>query len=349
MKTPLLTTLVSSLLAGPVLADGFTVIVPDDLQRARFEINDPDKSVYTLGKPEIVFDFAAGQDSLLDLKIRRSNLRFADGSPFTAFAAHKDQKIVVIARGDVAHVSISGVSENGNARDALVLFSGKDGTLLSPAAEDVAVFDTDLKPLAFSYTPLAVPDQAATLPVNLLLDISGSMTGFTDDVISATRDFLSVLPNFARCRLYAFNETLQELTPGGVFHACTLASSSLANLPEPSGATNLFRALGRVISRTPPEPPSELRPVTLVITDGVDTSGKMLSQSLSTAAKLVTNGHVFVFWAGNADPRALQSIADLQVTATTNGKEDLSVELERFYTDLGLSLSGIQILRITGR
>ena len=67
------------------------------------------------------------------------------------------------------------------------------------------------------------------------------------------------------------------------------------------------------------------------------------------AARLVTNGHLFVFWAGNADPRALTRYADLQVTATARGKEDLKVELERFYTDLGLSLSGMQILRISGR
>lgn len=334
-------------------AQSFEIILPDESPetlvetqaQTQIEILDPDASVYTLGKPEIIFDFTAGQDSLLDLQIRRSGLRFDDGSPFTAFASHKDHNLVVIAKGDVAHVRITGVSDSFNAREALVLFSRADGTLISPPREHIAVFDTGLKPLSFAYTPLAVPSRTAHLPVNILLDVSGSMTGFTQDMVSATQDFLGVLPGFARCRLFAFNESVQELTFGQA-QACPQTTTALDRLPNPSGSTQLFRAVTDVLKRPPKQSGTDLKPVTLVITDGVDTSGSDLSAHLASAMKLVGNTHLFVFWAGQADPGALARMADLQVTPTARGKEDLRADLARFYTDLGLTLTGMQVLRI---
>lgn len=355
MKAHLLTAAILTALGlstgESLCAQSFEIILADDSPetlmetqaQTRIEILDPDASVYTLGKPEIIFDFTAGQDSLLDLQIRRSGLRFDDGSPFTAFASHKDHNLVVIAKGDVAHIRITGVSDNGSAREALVLFSRADGTLISPPREHIAVFDTGLKPLSFAYTPLAVPSRTAHLPVNILLDVSGSMTGFTQDMVSATQDFLGLLPGFARCRLFAFNETVQELTFGQA-QACP--QTALDRLPVPSGSTQLFRAVTDVLKRHPKQSGTDLKPVTLVITDGVDTSGSDLSAHLASAMKLVGNTHLFVFWAGQADPGALARMADLQVTPTTRGKEDLRADLARFYTDLGLTLTGMQVLRI---
>ena len=56
MKTLLLMLI---LLLSSTITSGVEVIVPDDEQRTTISVNDPDASVYTLGKPEIFFDLSA--------------------------------------------------------------------------------------------------------------------------------------------------------------------------------------------------------------------------------------------------------------------------------------------------
>ena len=338
--------------AAPCSAQRFSIQTPDQNARAALTVADPDAKVRTLGKPEIVFDLSAGNDSLLDLRIRRSGLRLASGRPFTAFAGHRGEDLVVVAGGNVAAVTIAGVRRLSGEREALVLFRRADGSIVAPAPEEVAVFNTAFKRLDFSYDWTLVPD-GTPLPVSLLLDVSGSMSGHLDAVIVATRNFLSILPPFARCRVMVFNETVTELTDPAQAVPCAQAAAVLAKVPVPAGGTALFEALRVSFERnrsTRMSWQSGMPNITLVITDGIDSGitdeyGARVAAQTASNQKFEGDNKLFVFWAGNAAPSVLAPVADLQITAGA----DVKGELDRFFRAFGVSLSGLQVLRIAGR
>ena len=343
--------LMLALATGAANAQRISVTVPE-AGRAKLSVADPDAQIRTLGKPEIVFDLAAGNDSLLDLRIRRSGLRLESGQPFTAFAGHKGEDLIVLAGGNVASVTIAGVRGINGAREALVLFRRADGSIVAPAPSEVSVFNTSFKRLPFSYDWAAVPD-GTPLPVNLLLDVSGSMAGALDPVMASLRPFMAALPPFARCRVLVFNERVQELTDPARPTPCAQAASVLSKVPAPSGGTALFEAL-RISFETNRSAvyswETGMPNITLVITDGIDSGitdeyGAKTAALIASGQKIANDNKLFVFWAGNAAPAVLAPVADLQVSAGA----DLQGELDRFLRAFGVSLSGLQILRIEGR
>ena len=266
-----------------------------------------------------------------------------DGSPFTAFAGHTEHNLIVLAGGPVAKVTITGVSSAGSSREVLVLFADAHGTLIAPKEKEVAVFDTDFNPLPLSYTPASIP-QHALLPVTLALDVSGSMAAHMDDVIAASRSFLSSLPLYARCRIFTFNDAVNALPIPGGHQICRASSDALNVVPFPNGGTKLLAALDEGLRAPPVRGPNTLPPIVLAVTDGVDTAspdpGGLLT-SLATAKK-DTGAKIFVFWAGVHEPTLLTGLADLQFT----GSADVKTELERFFRSLGVSLSGVQVLEV---
>ena len=323
----------------------FAITTPEEEQFATFELHDPDQDVRTLGTPEIAFDLSASTDTLLDLRIRRSDLRLPGGAPFTAFAGHKDENLIVIAGGPVAKVTITGVSSSGSMREVLVLFADAHGTLIAPAPDQVAVFDTDFNKLPLSYRPASIP-QHALLPVSLALDVSGSMAAHMDAVITASRSFLSSLPLYARCRILTFNDAVNALPIPGGHQICRASGDALNAMPAPNGGTKLLAALDEGLRAPPVRGANTLPPIVLAVTDGVDTAspdpGGLLA-SLATA-KRQTGAKIFVFWAGVHEPTLLSGLADLQITGTA----DVKSELERFFQSLGVSLSGVQVLDVGG-
>ncbi|MCP5230233.1 vWA domain-containing protein [Accumulibacter sp.] len=321
----------------------FAITTPDEEQRATFELHDPDQDVRTLGTPEIAFDLSASADTLLNLRIRRSHLTLPDGTPFTAFAGHKEHNLIVIAGGPVAKVTITGVSTAGSAREVLVLFADAHGTLIAPASDQVAVFDTDFNPLPLNYRPAAIP-QHALLPVTLALDVSGSMAAHMDAVITASRSFLSSLPLYARCRILTFNDAVTALPIPGGHHICGASGDALNAVPAPNGGTKLLTALDEGLRAPPVRGANTLPPIVLSVTDGVDTASPDPGGLLASlaAAKKSSGAKIFVFWAGVHEPTLLRGLADLQITGTS----DVKTELERFFRSLGVSLSGVQVLEV---
>ena len=343
------TSVFAALLLGLVLpaeAQRFTITTPQEEQFPAFELHDPDQDVRTLGTPEIAFDLSASGDTLLDLRIRRSHLTLPDGSPFTAFAGHREHNLIVLAGSPVAKLTITGVSTAGSSREVLVLFADAHGTLIAPAPDQVAVFDTDFNPLPLRYRPASIP-QHALLPVTLALDVSGSMAAHMDAVIAASRSFLSSLPLYARCRILTFNDAVHALPIPGGHQICRASSDALNVVPFPNGGTKLLAALDEGLRAPPVRGPNTLPPIVLAVTDGVDTAspdpGGLLT-SLATAKK-DTGAKIFVFWAGVHEPTLLNGLADLQITGAT----DVKSELERFFRSLGVSLSGVQVLEVGGK
>lgn len=326
-------------------AQRFTIVTPEQESRGTVAVSDPDRLVRTLGKPEIQFDLAASHDTLLDLRIRRAGLTLPNGRAASAFANHAAANLVIVAGAPIAQISIAGIAPAGGSREALVLFKAADGTLLAPASDEVAVFDTAFNRLPFAYSPASIPKHTL-LPVTLLLDLSGSMTGHMQDVVNAAQSFMSSLPLYARCRIVLFNDRVQHFWPSpGQASVCAAAGFALWKpLPEPSGGTALLAAIEDGLRNPPGVSGPHMAGITLVVTDGVDTGAVDPVSEVRRLAVMKTTqgGKLFVFWAGVSDPALLATVADLQI----EGGADVKTELERFFRSLGVSLSGLQSLRI---
>jgi len=313
------------------------VKAPQELQTSEFEISDPDRFIGTLGKVDFIIDLSASHDDLLALKVRRSSLKLKDGRSFKTFAVHKEGGIIIIASGEVSHLSIASV-EGG---DVSTLFYGANNEIIAPQAKDIAMFDLAFKSIKFGYTPLQTPG-SLTIPITIALDTSGSMAGHMDSVIKATRVFMRELPDFTRCRLITFSNDVNYLSERDISKqkSCP-ASTYLLNQPlQAGGATALYKAIGTGFDDVPA---SGFPNIVIVITDGINTVDDGLGLLRLTVTKYSNKSKLFVFWAGNYDKNNLSGLPDLEFVSTQN----LQSDLDKFFRTLGVSLSGIQTLSFT--
>lgn len=340
-STLCLSVLALGLALTPNPVPAFEVEAPPDIQRAQIQVSDPDQTVNTLGEVEIHIDLSASRDDLLDLKVRRSGLTMPGGLPFHSFAAHKEGGLVVLGSEKVEAISIASVKGGSGHKDALVLFHGKGGEIIAPSYDDVALFDLDFKPLPFTYEPLAPPG-STQIPVNILLDKSGSMAGHMAQVQKQTQDFMRALPDFARCTLRLFNRDVTPLHLAGHLRrmACAQGASLLSSPVSTSGSTALFAALDAGLRDKPEGSTAPL--ITVVITDGMNTAPYAGNIETLKELKEKSGAKLFMFWAGNYRPDYLKDLADLELVSTNN----LEAELERFFRSLGISISGLQSLRV---
>ncbi len=333
LKTIFLILLSSSAFAIEVKA-------PQELQTSEFEISDPDRFIGTLGKVDFIIDLSASHDDLLALKVRRSGLKLKDGRAFKTFAVHKEGGVIIIASGDVSHVSIASVE----AGDVSALFYNANNGIIAPKPNDIAMFDLDFKPMSFSYTPLKTPG-SLTIPITIALDTSGSMAGHMDSVIKATREFMHELPDFTRCQLITFSDDVNYLSERDIKKQVSCpASSYLLNKPlKASGRTALYKAIDRGFYNQSNFYKSNFPNIVIVVTDGMNTVDYKYALFALDASKKATNSKLFVFWAGNYEKHYLIGIPDLEFVSTQN----LQSDLDKFFRTLGVSLSGIQTLKFT--
>jgi len=312
------------------------VIEPQELQTSEFTISDPDKFIKTLGKVDFIIDLSASHDDLLALKVRRSSLKLKDGRSFKSFGVHKEGGIIVIAGGNVSHVSIASVQYS----NASVLFYGKNNEIIAPKPSDIAMFDLNFRSLDYYYKPLKTPN-SLTIPITIALDTSGSMDGQMDKVIKATKEFMNELPTFTRCQLITFSDDINYLSSRDIKKQMSCpASSYLLNKPlKAGGLTALYKAIDKGFDQSYyfkkgfPD-------ITVVVTDGMNTVDYVYGISNLIDKKIIKNSKLFVFWAGNYDKSNLKALPDFEFVSTQNIQSDL----EKFFKTLGVSLSGIQTL-----
>jgi len=316
------------------------IIVPQELQTSEFSISDPDRLISTLGKVDFIIDLSASHDDLLALKVRRSDLKLKDGRSFKSFGVHKDAGIIIIANDDVTHISIASIKSG----EASVLFYGANNEIIAPKPSDVAMFDLDFKPIKFSYTPLKTPN-SLTIPITIALDVSGSMAGHMDKVVKATKAFMNKLPTFTRCQIITFSDDVTYLSSPDIDKqmSCPASSYLLNTKLKAGGATALYKVIDTSFGSNYQPDKSSFPNIVIVVTDGMNTVNYKRDLGFIILKKPVTNSKLFVFWAGNYDKANLLGLPNLEFVSTQN----LEAELEIFFTSLGVSLSGIQILKFT--
>ncbi len=319
------------------------VIEPQELQTTSIEISDPDVLTKTLGTVSFQIDLSAAHDDLLALKVRRSDLKLKDGRSFTAFGVHKKAGVIIIAGGDVTHLSIASVSDKQKGRDAGVLFYGANNKVISPKLKDIAVFDADFKPLSFNYTPMKSLG-SLHMPVAIALDTSGSMDWHLGAVVSATRDFMKKLPGSARCQIFTFSNDVVRLSDNGMSYlkSCPYMIYHLNKPLKAGGATALYKAIETGFESDIQGFVTDLPNITIVVTDGINTANYGQTLESLNATKAKTNSKLFVFWVGNYETGHLKGLADLEIVSTNN----LDADLQNFFQSLGVSISGLQVLHI---
>ncbi|MCB9987720.1 MAG: VWA domain-containing protein [Rhodospirillales bacterium] len=320
---------------------GFTVVEPGVQANGAPEIVTPDENVRSLGQVHFALDFAATRDSLYELKIRRHSLTLPDGRPVTALAYDKDANVLVGGTDPVTHISLAAVNETVGGREAMALFHNGKSEVIAPESKDIAVFDLSFNPISFDYKPVGQP-RDTKIPVSILIDRSGSMSRVMPEVLDATRAFMKTLPEFTRCELLTFAKAIERLTPSAITHqlSCPRSTAYLPGKLKTGGATALYEALhqsfqaGQNQSTTPK--------IVVVLTDGVNTATSHHSKASLLKEKNHAPAKLFVFWAGEDDPKHLDQLSDWEVMAG----EDVRTQLDRFFQSIGISVSGIQTLRL---
>jgi len=311
-------------------------VIEPSVHTAQFNITSPDDTVATLGKVSIIIDLAAEHDSLFELQIRRKNLQLEDGRAVSVFGYNKEGGVIVAASAPVTHISVAGVQ----GKDILALFHNDHNEVIAPNKKDVRLFDLNFNPISFDYSP-ATPPINIGMDVSILIDHSGSMSGHMPDVIQATRDFMSSLPDFTRCHVLTFNEKVTLLTSAepGRLSSCPNSLQAISRPIKAEGGTALFYALENAFNQSMTTH-SQLPHLVIVLTDGVNNQPHTLSFDQLVALKNRSNGKLLTFWVGSYDPAHLKGLADLESVSGANIKNDLDM----FFHSIGVSVSGLQTL-----
>lgn len=298
--------------------------------------------VKTFGQVTFVIDLAGARDGKRELEIRRKRLTLADGRPVTSVGYDLKSGIIIGSAGPVDRISVAGVEQTAKGRQVLAIFYDKNNQVMAPSPADLIVFDVNYNTLAVDYTPL-VGAPAAGLDVSILIDSSGSMVLAMKDALAATSSFLANLPDFTRCQIITFGQEVRHLTPENPneLPACADSGKYLKPGITAFGGTALSAALQEGFSRTASSG-LETPKLVLVVTDGINTVDSGVSHEELAELKDKNNIRSFVFWTGNHDPEHLKGLADYELAATTN----IAQELESFLQTIGVSVSGMQTLRI---
>ncbi len=255
--------------------------------------------------------------------------RLRDGRRINAYAVH-ESGVIVGAASSVSDIVINVVSPLNEGEEVKTLFLNGKKTV-NPKASDVAVFDFDLNRKGFEF--VATTKALKGIPVYLLVDKSGSMTGVMRHVKSAGKTFLKSLPKGVRCMQVAFNSNVEVLDDGK--ESCGKSTKYLDGI-QAGGGTNIFAALLHAYQDAKNKNlPDNIRPLVIVITDGVNgiwtggTRKKVLT--VMKEVKPVT----YIFWAGKADTKALSGIANYQMQRTADIKSRLDSYFKSILSFIG--------------
>ena len=329
------------LLAVPNLshAQRFIIDAPDEKRIADFKISDPDTEVTKLGTVRFVIDFSSVNDDLFMLNIRRHEFRLLDGRKVEAIAVSERDGLIIGAVAPVKQISIVGVETTSGNRVMQVIFYDAKNQIISPVSSDIAVYDLAFELQSISYEPLR-SSAPGSMSVSLLLDNSGSMSGFQKEALAASREFLRELPEFTNCQLFVFADQVDQLTSPGRVSNCPASRSLLSRVRPASGGTALMNALEEGFSVVGDS--AGMPSLVVVVTDGVNTVEPRLSPEALIALKQQREVTTLVYWIGPHDRNHLKDLADQEIV----GRHSVRADLDAFFETIGISVSGIQSIEL---
>lgn len=328
---------------------GLSIDEPSAASRSTFEVVTPEDGARTLKSITFEIDLSAQSDGLEELKARRAGLTLAGERPATIFAHDASSGVILAGAAPIARIAIVGSQVSDSGHHVSAIFYNDRNEIISPSPRDVSAFDTAHQRLRVDYKPMSHP-AGLRLPVQVLIDTSGSVHGAMPELLSATRAFLRNLPNFTDCEVWMFAENVKRLTPdpagGGL--TCNEAQAHVPSSLPTGQATALNDALAQALvpaSTSSGASGSGIAQLVVVLTDGINTVQTHNTLPRLQSLKRKSGAKIIVFWSGAYDAAALRGLADAEMISKRSVKDDL----EEFFISIGVSVSGIQTLHARGR
>jgi len=270
-----------------------------------------------------------------DVEVRKRleamSLSTGAGVRVHSFDFDKANDLVIGTSTPGTSVEINLVRNQGRGQDIVVLIRGKDGKFKEIRKSEIGVFSLDGQKKDFSVKPFSFSSIEAYF--DILLDRSGSMSGFIDDVQGASADLMNKLPGNAKCRVTSFNNKFKRHSTD--FLPCSPNLHKLNSL-KAGGGTKIFEPLL--------ESYSELAALTgkltavVVITDGVGHS--KISKDRITKSK---SAPTYVYWLGNYKEDRLRGIADTFIY----GRQDVKKLLKAYVSRIGSAVNSQHVISTT--
>jgi len=168
--------------------------------------------------------------------------------------------------------------------------------------------------------------------ISLLVDRSGSMDGFDQDVTTAIRNFSSLKVVSAKCGIYEFGSEVSQL-PGAFQTTCDDALARYTMSPA-EGGTALYTAMDRAYRGMLN---LDGLSVIVILSDGRPGDGPT-PELLEYSKKFPT----FVLWVGDHTQDYIAAYSTAHAVSTSASVQ----EIEDFFNSVAFSLHGHQAIRI---
>lgn len=274
--------------------------------------------------------------------VRSLDLADRAGRPVgEGFAVESAHDVVVGFSG--GSVEIVRTGEGGEAAlSLLTLFKDDQGRIVAPEPDQLTVVTPEGEPLCFEQQSALASGMLEGMWFFLLLDRSGSMSGYIPDVLATARAFLDALPESAHCSVYSFADSWITHSPGSRARPCRADAFNLGGL-EAGGGTDLFTPLSHIYRHFGEDSEyAAWQRAVIAITDGRVSGSYGEGGDATSLAGLKGETLTFVYWLGDHNEAGLQSLADSYI----EHQGSLRTSLARYFEILSEAYNLQQVLTL---
>lgn len=211
-----------------------------------------------------------------------------------------------------------------NAKGVQIITSFKDnnGNFVSPPISQLSVTNAYGDRLCYDYDDIAI----ASLPMRftILLDRSGSMENYLEDVKQVAYEFIDMLPDTAYCEVGSFSDENVWHFQGSA-PLCRPENFSL-NLVAAWGGTDIYTPLLNTYKRMEGY---KAQKAVIIITDGIISSNFLMKSARKEELQATKKDTLtFVYWLGEYNEQDLKELADSYTHHQGSIRENLQKYLD---------------------